>query len=223
MIKLIIFDWDDVFSLGSKEGYFACYRATLKKLNVNLDPQEEKKRILAKWGQPFREELRELLKEHPELLDKACSIFETHIFGDTFHQQLKIIPGAVDLLNRLSQQYLLAIVTGSNIENLKKTFQRFNIPGVFVQIVASHQIKDPTKSKPHPFMVNKILKTQKLKPEHAILVGDATNDILMAQKAKVEPVAVLTGHLDQKQAQKLGVKHIISDVTHLEKILQKLK
>jgi hypothetical protein len=64
MIKLIIFDWDDVFTLGSKEGYFACYHKAINDVGVFLSPEEEHKRILAKWSKSFREELKELLKEH---------------------------------------------------------------------------------------------------------------------------------------------------------------
>ena len=67
MIKLIIFDWDDVFTLGSKEGYFACYHKAINGVGVHLSPEEEHKRILAKWSRTFREELKELLKEHPEI------------------------------------------------------------------------------------------------------------------------------------------------------------
>ena len=26
MVRLIIFDWDDVFTLGSRDGYYACYK-----------------------------------------------------------------------------------------------------------------------------------------------------------------------------------------------------
>lgn len=38
----------------------------------------------------------------------------------------------------------------------------------------------------------------------------------MAWNAGVEPIAVLTGHLTRLQAEELGVKHIIDDVTLLE-------
>ena len=59
-IKLIIFDWDDVFTLGSKEGYYACYHQALEGVGVQLKPEKERKRILTKWGQSHREELKEL-------------------------------------------------------------------------------------------------------------------------------------------------------------------
>ena len=71
MIKLIMFDWDDVIILGSKKGYYNCYRETLSELGVTLDEKEMDIRIKRKWGQPFREELRSLLQENISLLDEA--------------------------------------------------------------------------------------------------------------------------------------------------------
>ena len=46
MLKVIIFDWDDVFTIGSKDGYFACYHETLVDLGVSMSPKEEKKEFL---------------------------------------------------------------------------------------------------------------------------------------------------------------------------------
>lgn len=80
-IKLIIFDWDDVFTTGSKQGYFACYHETLAELGITLHPDEEKKRILAKWGQPHREELKALLIEHPPSLNLHAEYMKKNSLG----------------------------------------------------------------------------------------------------------------------------------------------
>jgi hypothetical protein len=50
MIELIIFDWDDVFTLGSTDGYKKCYHAAVSGIGINLSPAEEMKRMQAKWG-----------------------------------------------------------------------------------------------------------------------------------------------------------------------------
>jgi len=63
MIKLVIFDWDDVFTFGSTNGYIACYHQALLEVGVELSPEEELKRIKAKWGSTARSEISELLKE----------------------------------------------------------------------------------------------------------------------------------------------------------------
>src|SRR4051812_39507864 len=91
--KLLIFDWDDVFTLGSKEGYIQCLHETLVDLNVELEPSEEHRRILQTWSQPHREELSNLLREHPELVDEACQLYEEKFFGDTFVEALSYVAG----------------------------------------------------------------------------------------------------------------------------------
>ena len=223
MIKLIIFDWDDVFTLGSKEGYFECYHKALVGVGVYLEPEEEKKRIFAKWGKHHREELKELLKENPKLLNRACEIYESKLFGNTFIDNLSMITDTKKLVEKLSRKYILCVATGLNPEILKnKIIPKFNFPNVFKQIISSYDIDDIKKQKPNPYMVEQILKTQKIKPTEAILVGDAKSDVIMAKDAGLLPVVVLSGNLNRKEAEKLEVKYIIEDVTYLENVLTEL-
>lgn len=223
MIKLIVFDWDDVFTSGSKEGYFKCYHETLVKLNICLDAKEERSRVMANWGKSPRDELRGLLKEHPELIDKACEIYESMLFGNTFIDYLDVIPGAIKLVEKLSKKYILCVATGLNPVILReKVIPKFNFPNVFRQVISAYDIADSEKQKPHPYMVEQILKTQNIRPDEAILVGDARGDVLMAKGAGIIPVVVLSGHLNKSEALELGVKYIIDDVSHLEDILAEL-
>jgi phosphoglycolate phosphatase-like HAD superfamily hydrolase len=223
MIKLIIFDWDDVFTIGSKEGYFKCYHETLLELGVHLEPEEEKRRILAKWSKPHREELRELFKEKPVLLDKACRIYEGKLFGNTFTGALRILGGTAALLERLNGKYALCIATGLHPRLLKeKIMPKFKVPNVFSQVISTYDIKEVEKQKPSPFMLEQIMKKQNASPGETVFVGDAKTDVLMARNAKVKPVVVLTGHLSRKEAEELKVNCIIEDVTHLEEALSEL-
>lgn len=222
MIKLIIFDWDDVIILGSIPGYYACYREALKAVGVVLDEDELDRRIKSKWGQPFREELRELLREHPQLLDKATDIFYNEKFhGSTFVNELSEVEGVNELLQKLSKKYKLAVATGNQRKMIfDNIIPKFNIPSVFCQIVTSHDDGiPPEKTKPDPHMINIILEKQGIQPNQALFVGDAKSDVQMAQNAGVEPVVVLTGHLNRDEAKALGVKHILDDVTKIEEIL----
>ena len=47
MIKLIIFDFDGVIITGSNDGYIKSYHHALESVGVNLEPEEERRRILA--------------------------------------------------------------------------------------------------------------------------------------------------------------------------------
>ena len=222
MIRLIIFDWDDIFTLGSTKGYFKCYHETLSELGVRLEPEEERKRILAKWGKSQLEELRELLKENTEILEKAHEIYEKKLFSSVFLNYLTSVKGSQELLKRLGKKYTLCVATGLHPEMLKRIIIKFKFPEVFAQVISSYDITDPKKQKPHPFMVEQILSQQNISPSEAVLVGDARGDVLMAKAAGVMPIVVLTGHLSRKEAEEMGVKYIIPDVTHLEKVMEEM-
>src|SRR3989344_7546253 len=215
MIKLIVFDWDDVITLGAKEAYFAAYHQALVEVGVHLTLQEEQKRILAKWSKPPREELKELLKEHLEFLDQACEVYKKEK-DKIFLKSLKMLRGTNELLLKLSKRYILAVASGNTPEMIKdKIIPHFKIPQVFSQIVSSHEIHNPEKMKPHPYMLKIIMKQQKATPRETIFVGDALTDVQMAKNAHVTPVVVLTGHLSKAEAESLNTKWIIPDLTYL--------
>jgi phosphoglycolate phosphatase-like HAD superfamily hydrolase len=220
MIKLLIFDWDDVFTLGAKEGYIDSLHNTLVELNVRLDPGEEHQRILDTWGKSHQEELKNLLREQPELLDKACKIYEDMFFGGAFVESLKYVPGANETLTKLAEKYILAIATGAHPDVLKKQIMpKFQVPDVFAQIISSYDINDVKKQKPHPHIIEMIMKEQRCLPSETLFIGDAESDVLMARAAGVEPIVVLTGRLTWDEAQGLKVRHIIKDVTRLPDLL----
>jgi HAD superfamily hydrolase (TIGR01509 family) len=140
----------------------------------------------------------------------------------SFVDHLTIVPGSQELLRQLAKDYRLAVATGGHPKILKdRLFPKFHIPDVFAQVVTIYDIDDIAHAKPDPFMVNKILETQNISPEEAVVVGDAENDMRMAWNAAVEPIAVLTGHLNRAQAAELGVSHIIDKVTSLPEELEK--
>ncbi len=216
-IDLVIFDWDDVFTLGSTDGYKKCYHEAVVGVGMDLSPEEEMKRMQAKWGASHVEELAELVKDKPEMLDEAVRIYEENLFGDTFVDCLSIVPGSAELLGHLATNYRIALATGAHPQVLReRIFPKFNIPDIFSQIITA------THAKPHPYSGQTILSTLGIAPERAVMVGDARNDVLMGQAIGATPIVVLTGHLNREQAEELGVKHIIPDVTHLESVLAKI-
>jgi len=220
MIKLIASDWDDVITHGAKEGYFQCYHEAICAVGVHLTPEEEHKRILAKWSKPHIEELGELLKEHPELVEKAAEIYEKHLFGDTYLNAQSPIPGVNETLIRLKRNYILTVATGAHPTILKeKVIPKFNIPDVFSEIVSSYDIEDPQKRKPHPYMIQKMMADQGIFPHETVFVGDARSDVEMARAAKVIPIAVLSGHMSREDAEELKVEYIIENFSHIETVL----
>lgn len=228
MIKLIIFDWDDVFTQDSIKGYYKCYHEALKAVGIELPADEEDKLIKAKWGSGHHQQLQYILEQtghyDPETLDKANQAYEDHFYGTTFTDCVSLIPGGAEFLKDISTRYKIAIATGAHPDILqKRLFPRFNIPeDIFVKIMTIYDLDDMAHAKPHPYMPEKIMEAAGVKPEETVLVGDAASDMQMAWNAGITPIAVLTGHLTREEAEKIGVKHIVQNVTLLEDELTKL-
>ncbi|HSW88813.1 MAG TPA: HAD family hydrolase [Candidatus Saccharimonadales bacterium] len=223
MIKLIIFDWDDVFTHGSIEGYYAVVHETLKALGVELDRDEEIRRIKVKWGSTLPIQFEELLKEKPELIGRAVDKYTELLMSDVFVGQLTLVEGSVELIKRLFTKYKLAIASGTNPDVLRqRVFPKFSIPNLFSEIITVYDLENPLHAKPHAFMAEEIMRRRDIKPSETVLVGDANNDVSMALNAGVTPIVVLTGHLNREQSEEMGVKYIIDDVTKLEEVLDRL-
>jgi HAD superfamily hydrolase (TIGR01509 family) len=223
MIKLIIFDWDDVFTLGAIEGYYRCTHEALRAVGVAMPEVEERRLMKETWSLGHKEQLQEILKDHPDKVQKAIEVYETHWFGNTFVDCLRIIPGTQRFLQNLATKYKLAVVTGGHPSVLKQQiFPRFHIPDVFTAVVTIYDLDDPELVKPHPFMARKIMKDTGVTPQETVVVGDGKSDVQMARNAGVEPLVVLTGLLTREEAEGLGVRHIIDNVTLLEPELGKI-
>lgn len=223
MIKLIIFDFDGVIIEGSNEGYFRCYHKALEDVGIILEPDEERKRILAKWGTGYKAQLAYLLREYENLIPAAIKAYE-HYYYDTnlFIQDIKLIPGAKDALERLSQSYKLAIATGMMRKTLDKFLDKFTL-NMFDLVSSIDEVKKEKDRKPSPFMLNKTMQAFRLTPNETVYVGDADSDVKMAKNANVVPIVVLTGHLNREEAEKLSVEHIIDNIALLERELQKIE
>lgn len=218
MIELIIFDFDGVIITGSNEGYFNCYHKALDFVDIHLDPYEEKKRILDWWGKGHKKQLELLLKEHPEKLPQAITAYEKCYYSPIFHEKIKLVDRADTVLKNLSQTRTLAIVSGMVRNTMDDLLKKFHIP-YFKKIMTFEDAMKEEHKKPSPYMLYQTMKYFNVTKDETIYVGDAENDVIMAKEAGIMPVVVLTGHLNRNEAKKLGVKHIIPDVTHLTKLL----
>lgn len=221
MVKLIIFDFDGVIITGSNEGYFNCYHKALESVEVNLDPKEEKGRILERWGKGHISQLKLLLKEHPELIDKTIRVYEKLYNSPLFSSRIKLIRGAKNTLKQLSQEYILAIASGMRGKTMEVLIKKFNI-NYFQKIISINDIKNEKDKKPSPYMINKIRDFFSISKKETIYVGDSKNDVIMARRAKVKPVIVLTGLLSKRQAKNLKVDYTISSIADLPELLVNL-
>jgi len=221
MIKLIVFDFDGVIVTGSNQGYFNCYHKALEGVGVTLDPIEERRRILERWGQSHRREIELLLLDHPDKVDEAVKIydenFETEVYGDN----IVLIDQAKQVLEELSKKYILTISSGADRASIDRMIQKFDLD-YFKTIISGYDLKSHEQQKPSPYSIRALQAEFGAKNEETVMIGDGLTDVQMAFNAGVTPIVVLTGHLSRSDAEGLGVSHIIEGVKSLPTLLSSL-
>ena len=215
MIKVVIFDFDGVLA-DSNEAWADIFDRASKaagvKKNITYDDIKEH------YGKPYTEIFR---NAHPKLkdgdvLELMYKNFIELATSDEFADSLTTFRGLKNTLGKLKKRRWLAVGSGNSKHLLNRFLSKLGLSKYFDLVVSSDDVK---KGKPNPEMLLKIIKHFHVTPKEALYVGDSTSDIIAAKRAKMKSVAVLTGALSEKQAEKLKPDFIVKDATQLQEVL----
>lgn len=133
---------------------------------------------------------------------------------------LPLYPGARDALDRLAQDpsLLLAVATGKSRKGLNRLLDFHGLAGRFV----TTQVADDHPSKPHPSMIEACLRATGVAADHAVMLGDTTYDMDMAQAAGVAGIGVGWGYHPVAQLQAAGAWRILDHFDALPDTLHEL-
>jgi phosphoglycolate phosphatase len=81
---------------------------------------------------------------------------------------------------------------------------------------------DETRSKPDPAMLLEILAFYDLAPEQAVMIGDTTYDMEMAQRIGMPAIGVRWGVHDHERLSQFGPVAIVDTVPQLQQVLRLL-
>jgi HAD superfamily hydrolase (TIGR01509 family) len=98
-----------------------------------------------------------------------------------------LLPGARKVVERLSREFELGIVTSGNRPRVRRQLRRFKLTSHFSALVCA---EDAARRKPHPAPLQLALRHLGLAPEECIYVGDSPEDIEMARRARVRAIGV---------------------------------
>lgn len=123
--------------------------------------------------------------------------------------------GARAALEALQAQpeILLGVATGKSRRGLDKLIEAHGLEGMFV----TRQVADFHPSKPNPAMLFEALRETGVDAAHAVMVGDTTFDMEMAQAAGITGIGVSWGY--HSPAKLLMAQHIIEDFDALPPLL----
>ncbi len=118
-----------------------------------------------------------------------------------------LYPGALELLQKLAARddVLLGMATGKSKRGLDALIEAHALEGMFV----TRQVADFHPSKPHPSMIHTALAEAGVDAADAVMVGDTTYDMDMAQAAGVTGIGVSWGY--HAPAALTAATHIVQD------------
>ena len=208
-VELMIFDWDGTL-FDSVGQIVASLQFAAKQFNQPLTYDAAKSIIglgLPEVAQTLFPSVPEL---HAEILQSYADHYVAHSKGDAWFD------GISDMLHALKAQGIkLAVATGKSRKGLDRVLQQTNSQDLFVVTRAASE----TKSKPDPLMLEEILAVTGVKAEQAIMVGDSTYDLHMAENIDMPRVGVAYGVHALEVLARFNPLHIAKDVDSLQQFL----
>ena len=182
-MKLVMFDYDgvlvDSFPLLKK-----IYRKISNVMGMNLPEKDEFYRELIELD--YRETYRKLNIDSKDKVNISEFLFHFHSKKDK--DKVKLYPDIPEVLEKLSQKYILAVVTNNFRKELEYRLKEFNIAKYFSAVFT----EEDGELKPHPDLLQKCMAKFNITPKDACFVGDMDGDITAGKKAKVSKVIAVT-------------------------------
>lgn len=211
--ELLVFDWDGTLidSIGT---IVACTQATLDELELPPLPDQAIRQTI---GLGLKETLETLLPDADRALaERVREVYFQH-WVTTYCNQPLLFPEIEPLLSGLAEEgYVLAVATGKSRRGLERDMDRIGLRELF----ATTRTVDEAHSKPHPQMLLDVLEDLGVRAEDALMIGDTTHDLRMAEAARVEAVAVAGGSQPRKVLEELSPLACLDTVHQLPEWLE---
>ncbi|MBF6058519.1 MULTISPECIES: HAD-IIIA family hydrolase [Thiomicrorhabdus] len=184
--KLVIFDWDGTL-MNSEARIVDSIQIAARECGLPILSYDESKQII---GLSLD---KAILGLYPDLsTEKIVAMSEAYTKGFLEDSQVGMQPfdGAEALLFNLTQQGIkLAVATGKSRKGLDNVLKETGF-GVYFDITRTPV---ESASKPDPLMLQQILTELNLKVQDAVMVGDTTFDMEMAQNIGMDCIALSHG------------------------------
>ncbi|MCP4324271.1 MAG: HAD-IIIA family hydrolase [Psychromonas sp.] len=184
--KVIIFDWDGTL-MDSIDKIVVCVKAAAVECQL-IEPSTDAIRHIV--GLSLDKAMAQLcpdvsLEKQAEMVD---AYRHQYLNNDQF--QTPFYPGIKPWLISLKEQgYLLAVATGKGRNGLDRMLDKFDVRDLFTVTYTA----DKTASKPDPLMLNRILEDLQIEASQALMVGDTSYDLEMANNANIDCLGVSYG------------------------------
>jgi len=207
--KLVIFDWDGTL-MDSVTRIVTSMQATAEKLGLTPPTFEQGRSII---GLSLGEGVQTLFPGCTPELQVEIEKQYKHQFLEVNNSPTPMFDNALDLLSKLKvQNKLIAIATGKARPGLERVLDMSNSRHMFD---ATRSASD-CKSKPDPEMITSLLEEFNVKASEAVMIGDTSFDLEMAQRAGIDSIGVTMGAHDRSILEGFNPIAIVDSLNELE-------
>lgn len=218
-LRLVIFDVDGTL-VDSQGDILAAMRAAFDRAG---EPSPERELILGIVGLSLDVAIPRLAPTLPgDVHGRIVGWYKEAYMGlrleTGVEQSSPLYPHARETLTALHAvpETLLGVATGKSARGLDKLLDGHDLRSYFV----TRQVADHHPSKPHPSMLRAALAETGVAPENAVMIGDTSFDMEMAQAAGIAGVGVAWGY---HRPEALGAaREIVQDFRALPEALARI-
>lgn len=182
---LIVFDWDGTL-MDSTAIIAGSIQSACRDLNLTVPDDAAARHVI---GLGLTEALRHAVPDAPEAMyAPLVARYRHHFLAQD--AEILLFDGAREMIIELFESgYSLGVATGKNTAGLNRVLESSGMKRYFHATRTAEQ----TVSKPHPAMLLELMAELAVNAGRTLMVGDTTHDVMLAQNAGVDVVAVAFG------------------------------
>jgi pyrophosphatase PpaX len=201
-VKAIIFDFDGVL-VDNTAMIVKIYQITARNCHLKIPT---KKQVIKFLGMPGSVMMKKIYGHQERYRAEYYRVW------GRYEKKMKLFKDFKKALAQIKQKK--AIVSSRRRRSLY--YHLGSNKNKFSLIITAEMTKS---HKPNPAPIRLALKKLKIKPGQAAYIGDGLNDLISAQKAKVNFIGLVSGAATAAEFKKAGVKTVIKSLSQLPEIL----
>ncbi len=212
---LIIFDWDGTI-INSEAHIIHAMQMAIFDEGLVLPSEQKIRHIIGLSLSRAIETLFPGISE--ETNNRVADSYREHFFSESTSTSSvsELFDGVADVIKDLhAHGYYLAVATGKGRQGLNLALRHSGLEPFFHVT----RCADETRSKPDPLMLNEILTDLDLHSSKAIMVGDTSYDMEMANNIQMDSVAVTYGMHDKSHLQNSKPTYFIDNIDQLSQFV----
>ena len=204
---LIAFDWDGTL-FDSTAIITRCIQLAVRDVGGTVPTDEQASYVI---GMALMQALAHAAPDVPE--EKYPELGARYRHHYMAHQNdISLFGGVLAMLEDLkTRHHWLAVATGKSRRGLDEVLQTVELKGMF----NGSRTADETAGKPHPRMLQELMREFGVEPVRTLMIGDTTHDLQMALNAGCASVGVSYGAHEPEAFQMLQPRYVAHSVRDL--------